>query len=81
MPMKERLESTTSYFSDEDEGVREFAYGKIRNEGLDCEGDEGLYDETESFNHPLDTPVRNMHWSMIKKDAINRKYNYINLKC
>ena len=31
MAIKERLESTTSYFSDEDETVRDFAYGNFDN--------------------------------------------------
>lgn len=56
-----RLESTTSYFSDEDEAVREFAYGKMRNGGMiDDDEEEGLYDETDCFNHPLDTPARSI---------------------
>jgi len=51
IPMKERMESTTSYFSDEDEAVREFAYGKIRNGEMPDEyEDGGLYDDTECFN-------------------------------
>jgi hypothetical protein len=46
-PIKERLESTTSYFSDEDEAVREFAYGKIKND-FDGMGD------------MMETPARSM---------------------
>lgn len=54
MAMKERLESTTSYFSDEDEAVREFAYGKIKNDL------EGFYDENEFNNMAHDTPARSI---------------------
>ena len=43
---KDRMESTTSYFSDEDDGVREFAYGKIKcPRGGEYE-DADIYDET-----------------------------------
>ncbi len=65
MLMKDRLESTTSYFSEENEAVREFAYGKMRNGGgMDCDDDDeeegGLYDETDCFNHNMETPARSM---------------------
>lgn len=46
-PMKERLESTTSYFSDEDEAVREFAYGKIRNDFED------IYEVENDFHNGM----------------------------
>jgi hypothetical protein len=53
MNMKDRLESTTSYFTDEeDEAVKEFAYGKIRSDV------EGLYDDPECFQY--DAPSRHL---------------------
>lgn len=50
LPIKEKLhESTTSYFSDEDEAVREFAFGKIRNNDFedmyDNEADLGIHSQ------------------------------------
>lgn len=35
LPIREKMESTTSYFSDEDKAVREFAYGKYEDMGRD----------------------------------------------
>jgi hypothetical protein len=29
--MKEKLESTTSYFTDEDDAVRDFTYSKVKS--------------------------------------------------
>ena len=46
---KERMESTTSYFSDEDEAVREFAYGKMKRGEQYDDQDEQTYDEGDCY--------------------------------
>ena len=46
--MPERLESNTSYFSDEDEAaVREFAYGKYQEHDQFRGGPMDLYEDTD----------------------------------
>ena len=55
MNIKDRLESTTSYFSDEEEQVvKELAYGKMMNDV------EGLYDDPECFQY--EAPSRHLMW-------------------
>ena len=54
---KDKLESTTSYFSDEEEAVREFAYGKIMNHQNINEGE---YENSEGQQeYAYDEHIRN----------------------